>query len=250
MSMPRPARLLYVDPFAPFSRRTEGQDAGVALDIVRAALGSQGLACEFCAAPLGDIRQWLEDGEADGIAAYGMSALRAPELDFSEPYLQTGGCLFLVHEGLSEAGSPRLRNLHIATPEPGPLGKYTQDAFPNAAVDLVADYSSALEHVREGRCQAAALNQHVGSWLSEELHPGVFVRTPMFVSVPLGLAVRQGTARQLLQVFAAGLQALDDQGTYEGFMKRLAATDSCPEVSWAELSLGGHGLPLQTGSVV
>jgi ABC-type amino acid transport substrate-binding protein len=234
-------RLLYVNPFAPFSRFVDGQDTGIALDITRAAFASQGYACQFRATPLGEMRRRLDSGEAEGIAAYGMSSQRAPELDFSAPYLPTGGCLFLLKEGDPALGGSGEGKVRISTPEPGPLGRYTRDAFPAAVVDLATDYPSALQAVREGRCLAAALNLHVGSWLAEELHPSKFVRTPMFVSVPLGIAVKLGAGGKLLRIFGAGLQSITDDGIYQGLLAELAGADGCPEVSWAVTPFGDRG---------
>jgi ABC-type amino acid transport substrate-binding protein len=64
-------------------------------EIARAAAGHAGIEVEFVAVPFEQVQRTLEDGRAEAVFPLTITPERLPLFDFSDPFLVTGGALFV-----------------------------------------------------------------------------------------------------------------------------------------------------------
>jgi len=160
-------RIGYQADFPPFMFQQDGP-AGLVIDALASAvvdLGEAGAEIAWMALALDHQQQALIDGEVDLLAGLGVTPDRARDVVFGEALVRTGGALF------RRQGASSLER--IVTPRSGPLHEPTGAAFPECELLDATDYKHALDQVRAGRADAAALNIHVGAVLAERDYPGL-----------------------------------------------------------------------------
>ena len=125
-AMAEPVRIAYAEVFPPFTELKDGRAEGLAVEIVRAAAGHAGIEVEFVAVPFEQVQRTLEDGRAEAIFPLTITPERLPLFDFSDPFLVTGGAIFVRSPSGTPQGLGSLADKVVATPRTGPLAAYIQ----------------------------------------------------------------------------------------------------------------------------
>jgi len=182
-----------------------GASRGLVIDIVEVLFRRIGHEAVFAPAPLARLEAAL-GAEIDAIAFQGIVPERRARLDFAEPYFESGGAWFV------RAGSrPPADGARVVTPAAGPLAGEVARKFPGLRLTTVASYRDALNAVREGAADAAALNQQVGTYLCRRDFADAFALPDRpFSPVPIAFAVAKGTHAALLADFSRALAEAQD----------------------------------------
>jgi len=110
-------RIAYPEVFPPFTEFKDGKAEGLSVDIVGAAAKRGGIEIEFVPVPFEQVQRTLEDGRADAVFPLTINPERLPMFDFSNPFLVTGGALFVrapstTPEGLGPLADWSARRFH------------------------------------------------------------------------------------------------------------------------------------------
>lgn len=215
-------KLVHIQSFEPFAVAKEGKSEGLAIDILTETLAKVNLKVVFIGAHQDKEKDLLLKGQVDGIAFLGINPERKQTYDFSDPYLMTGGALFVKSPKPPISDLKEFEGKTVATPKEGPLAGYIQKQFPkvNVLTD-VKDYTETLKVVLDGKADAAALNTQVGAVLARRLFPGKFsLPDKGFLEVPIGLGVLKGKQGYLLTKFNEGLKVIMEDGTYDKIVEK------------------------------
>ena len=160
-------------------------------------------------------------GEVDGSAFLAINPERQETYDFSEPYLISGGALFVKSPNPPSFDLKAFEGKTVTTPKKGPLAGYIEKRFPKVKVLTdVKDYTETLQAVVDGKADAAALNTQAGSVLARQLFPGKFSMPEKgFLEVPIGVGVLRGKQGYLLTKFNEGLKIVLSDGTYDKLLR-------------------------------
>src|SRR4051812_7067273 len=214
-------RVAHAESFPPYAEARDGESAGMAVDILRAAAAKAGFDLAFVIVPFEELQRSVDDGRADAIFPTGITPERRKRLDFSAPLLSTGGSLYVRAPGQAPDDLAALAGKTVVTPRTGPLAAYIEKNAPQVKVLRSASYEESLAQLVDGKADAAALNSHVGGRIADKLYPGkVNVARRMFLEVPLALAVKKGTQAALLEHFDKGLAAIRADGTWDDIHRR------------------------------
>ena len=215
-------KLVHIEPFEPFTVVKGGKSEGLAVDILTEALAKMNLKVVFIGVHQDNEQTLLLKGEVDGIAFLGINPERKQTYDFSDPYLMTGGALFVKSPNLPTSDLKEFEGKTVATPKTGPLAGYIQRRFPKVNVlTTVKDYTETLQVVLDGKADAAALNTQVGAVLVKQLFPGKFsLPEKGFLEVPIGMGVLKGKQGYFLTKLNDGLKAIMSDGTYDKIFER------------------------------
>jgi ABC-type amino acid transport substrate-binding protein len=123
-------RIAYPEVFPPFTEFKEGKAEGLAVDIVGAAAMRGGIEIEFVPVPFEQVQRTIEDGRADAVFPLTINPERLPMFDFSNPFLVTGGALFVRAPSTTPEGLGPLVGKIVVTPRTGPLA-FSRDS-PNS----------------------------------------------------------------------------------------------------------------------
>ncbi len=132
---------------------------------------------------------------------------RKKTFDFSNPYLITGGALFVKAPNPPCSPLSELEGKTVATPQKGPLAGYIRENYPKIRLFTdVKDYPATLEAVLDGKADAAALNTQTGTVLAQKLFPGRFSLPERgYLEIPTGVAVLKGRTSDILAKLNQGL---------------------------------------------
>jgi ABC-type amino acid transport substrate-binding protein len=215
-------RLTHIEPFEPFAVVKGGASEGLTVDILTEALSRAGIKVVFSGQPQEKEQEMVLKGEVDGLSFFAINAERKKSFDFSDPYLMTGGALFVKSPEPPCNSLKGLEGKTVATPLKGPLAGYIKKNFPGVKVFTdVNDYKSTLEMVLDGKADAAALNTQVGAVLVRGSFPGKFSMPEKgFLEIPIGVAVAKGKHGDFLAKFNNGLKAIMADGTYDRIMAK------------------------------
>ncbi|HOW55846.1 MAG TPA: transporter substrate-binding domain-containing protein [Syntrophorhabdaceae bacterium] len=215
-------RLVHIESFEPFAAVKDGRSEGLTIDILTEALSRVGLKVVFKGEHQDMEQDLVLKGAADGLAFFGVNAERKKTFDFSDPYLITGGALFVKSPGPPCNSLKELESKTIATPLKGPLAGYIKKNSPGIKLLTdVKDYSATLEAVLNGKADAAALNTQVGAVLARGSFPGKFSMPEKgFLEIPIGVAVAKGKHGNFLAKLNEGLKAIMADGTYDKIIKK------------------------------
>lgn len=209
-------KLAHADPFPPFAYSKSGKSEGFVIEILDAALIEVDMRAIYIPRGLDVIKKVVRSGEADGIAAFGVTPERQKIFNYSDPVIQTGAGWFVT---VSEDPVFDLENSEgktVCTPKEGPLADFMKMRFPTVNLETVLDYPAALKAVAQGKADGAALNFHVGARLAKELFPGRFIMPKkMFLETPLAVAVLKGKKGDLLKRINSGLKRIQEKGTLQ-----------------------------------
>jgi polar amino acid transport system substrate-binding protein len=214
--MAEPVRIAYAGVFPPFTELRDGKAKGLAVEIVRAAVGRAGIEVEFVAVPFEQVQRTLEDGRAEAVFPLTITPERLVLFDFSDPFLVTGGALFVRAPNSTPQGLGSLGDKTVVTPRTGPLAAYIQRNAPELTLIIAKDYEESLSRLIEGRADVAALGFHVGISIAGRLYPGqVTLPQNMFTELPFAVAVAKGQRAQFLTQLNAGIASIRADKTWQ-----------------------------------
>ena len=214
--MAEPVRIAYPNLFPPFAELRDEKAEGLAVEIVRAAAGHAGIEVEFVAVPFEQVQRTLEDGRAEAVFPLTITPERLPLFDFSDPFLVTGGALFVRSPNSTPQGLSSLVGKIVVTPRTGPLAAYFQKNAPDIKLVIAKDYEESFSRLVKGEADAAALGFHVGVSIANRLYPGqVTLPKNMFTELPFAVAVVKGQRAQFLTQLNAGIAAIRADGTWQ-----------------------------------
>jgi cystine transport system substrate-binding protein len=215
-------KLAHIENFEPFSVVKEGKSEGLAIDIITEAVARVNLKVLFVGTHQDKLDDLLSKGQVDGLAFLGINPERQETYDFSEPYLMSGGALFVKWPNPPSFDLKAFEGRTVATPKKGPLAGYIGKKFPKVkAVTDVKSYMETLQAVVDGKADAAALNTQSGSVLAAQMFPGKFALPEKgFLEVPIGVGVLKGKQGLLLTKFNKGLKIVLSDGTYDTLVKK------------------------------
>ena len=209
-------RIAYPEVFPPFTEFKDGKAVGLAVDIVGAAAKRGGIEIEFVSVPFEQVQRTLEDGRAEGVFPLTITPERLPMFDFSDPFLVTGGALFVRAPSTTPDGLGPLADKIVATPRTGPLAAFIQKNAPDVKLHITTDYEESLNRLVKGEADAAALGFHVGISIARRLYPTeVTLPRSMFTELPFAVAVAKGQRGQFLTQLNAGIAAVRADGTWQ-----------------------------------
>jgi ABC-type amino acid transport substrate-binding protein len=210
-------RLSHIKSFEPFAIYKGEESEGLSIDILTEALVRVGLKAVFVGQDQDKEQESLAQGQVDGLVFFAINPERRKTYDFSDPYLITGGALFVKSPNPPCSDLKELEGKIVATPLKGPLAGYIKEKYPKITVYTdVKDYQATLQAVLDGKAYAAALNTQVGAVLAQKLYPGRFSLPDRgYQEIPIGLAVMKGKQDLLLKKFNDGLKAILSDGTYD-----------------------------------
>jgi ABC-type amino acid transport substrate-binding protein len=215
-AMAEPVRIAYAEVFPPFAELRDGKAEGLAVEIIRAAAGHAGIEVEFVAVPFEQVQRTLEDGRAEAVFPLTITPERLPLFDFSDPFLVTGGALFVRAPSSTPEGLSSLADKIVVTPRTGPLAAYIQKNAPELRLIITKDYEESLGRLVKGEADVAALGFHVGISIVSRLYPGqVTLPQTMFTELPFAVAVAKGQRAQFLTQLNAGISAIRADGTWQ-----------------------------------
>lgn len=215
-------RLAHIESFEPFAAVQDGKSEGLAVDIITAALELVSYKVEFIGVEQDKEKDFLKEGKVDGLAFFGMNPERKQVYDFSDPYLMTGGALFVKAPNPASTDLRDFEGKTVATPEKGPLAGYIRKNYPEVKLLTdVKDYSETLQVVVEGKADAAALNTQSGAVLAQKEFPAQFsMPDEGFLAVPIGIGVIKGEHVEFLNKFNEGLKIILKDGTYDRLVEK------------------------------
>jgi polar amino acid transport system substrate-binding protein len=215
-------KLAHIKSFKPFAVAKEAKSEGLAIDIVTEALARVNIKVVFVGEHQDKVQELLLKGQIDGIAFLGINPKRKKTYDFSNPYIMTGGALFVKSPNPASYDLKQFEGKTVATPKKGPLAGYIQKKFPKVNVlTAVKDYPETLKVVLDGKADAAALNTQAGTVLAKQLFPGKFsLPEKGFLEVPIGVGVPKGKQSYLLTKFNEGLKEILADGTYDKIVEK------------------------------
>ena len=203
--------------YPPFEMRdTQGEPAGLSVDLARALGESIGRTVEFENMPFDGLIPALKTGRVDlVISSMTATAERAESVDFSEPYLRTGLCL-LVKSGSELRGSDELdqpgRKVAVVRGTTGHL--WAKANLKNAEIlDLAKETACVLE-VAQGKADAFIYDQMstLRNWQANAATTRALLRP--FREESWAIALRKGDA-ELMGKVNAFLAAYRADGGFE-----------------------------------
>jgi len=217
--------LVHIKSFKPFAVAKDGKSEGLAIDIITEALARVNIKVVFVGEHQDKVQELIFNEQVDGGAFLGMTSKRKKTYDFSEPYLMTGGALFVKSSNPPSSDLREFEGKTVATPKKGPLAGYIQKKFPKVNVlTAVKDYPETLKVVLEGKADAAALNFQVATVLAKQLFPGKFsLPEKAFLETPVGVGVPKGKRGYLLTKLNEGVKAIIADGTYDKILEKWGA---------------------------
>jgi polar amino acid transport system substrate-binding protein len=211
-----PVRIAYPQVFPPFTEFKDGKSEGLAVDIVRAAAAQVAIDVEFVPVPFEQVQGTLEDGRADAIFPLTITPERLPLFDFSDPFLVTGGALFVRAPNASPENLCALSGKIVVTPRTGPLAAFIQKNAPDVKLAITTDYEESLARLVRGEADAAALGFHVAISIANRLYPGQVTQPrTMFTDLPFAVAVIKGRGAPFLTRLNAGIAAIRADGRWQ-----------------------------------
>jgi len=214
--------LAHIEKFEPFAVAKEGKSEGLAIDIITEVLSRVKIKVVFVGEHQDKLDDLVSKGRADGLAFLGINAERKKTYDFSNPYLISGGALFVKTANPVSSDLKELEGKTVATPLKGPLAGYIQEKFPRVKMlTEVKDYTETLQAVLDGKADAAALNTQSGAVLAKQKFAGKFMLPQKgFLEVPIGIGVLKGKQEYFLTKFNEGLKAVLADGTYDKLVEK------------------------------
>lgn len=214
--MQQPVRIAHDIDFPPFSMSNEGNSAGIAVDILRAAAARMGIDMTFVPVPFDQRQATLDNGRAEAYFPLSITPDRLQEFDFSQVLILTGGSVFVRAPNAPPDALDAFAGKVVVTPQTGPIAAFVRRTAPNVRLLVTVDYEDSLGRLVRGEADAAVLSYHVGQRFADRLYPGLISRSSkMFLELPLAVAVAKGTNRSLLSKLNEGINAIRADGTWK-----------------------------------
>lgn len=220
-----PARIRFVttDDYPPFSfRGTDGQPAGLNIDLARAICTELAVPCTLEVKPFADLVAALDAGTADAaIAGIAITAQSREGADFSDRYFRSPARFVARRSGLLETVTPQT----VAARTVGVVGgtaheAYLRDFFAETAIRSYPNIDLALDALRRGEVDLSfADGVQLAFWLNGAASANccAFVGGPFtesrYFGEGMGIAVKRGND-SLRQSLNYALSQLWEKGIY------------------------------------
>ena len=210
-------RIAHDADFPPLTFVDGAESRRLVIDLLKEIPHRAGLSPVFVPIAHADHEEALRNGAADAIAFKGIVPEFTAVFDFSAPILISGGAWFR-QKGDSANGPGLPEGARVVTPGRGPMLGVLQRNHPHLELAAVDSYADALAAVADGAANAAALNFHIGGYLSRRDHPDrIAVPSVPFAPQPIAFCVLKGQHQDLLSAFDRALET----ALGEGLRKRL-----------------------------
>ena len=238
--------------YPPFALvQADGTAGGFSVELLKAVAQKAGLQIRFKIAPWAEIKQGLANGELDVLPLVSYSKERDTYFDFSIPYLQMHGSIFVRKGTKGIRSEADLKDKTVLVMRGDTAQEYAERNHLAGELILIKSYGEALRLLSEGRYDAVLMQQVVGWQIikklgldniedvrSEGLDPTL---RPSAESIPgfvqkFCLAVPDGR-HTLLARLNEGLSIVFADGTYDRlYLKWFSPILPRPEPSFIEMT--------------
>ncbi|SFC69560.1 polar amino acid transport system substrate-binding protein [Alkalibacterium subtropicum] len=224
--------------FAPFEYQNEdGEYIGIDIELLAAIAEDQGFEYELRPMNFSAGLQALEGNQVDGmIAAMSITPEREESFDFSEPYIDAGPVL-AVHEDNDEITSYEDLDGKTLAVKIGTTGAQFADDLAedyDITINQFEDSANMYEDVAAGQADAAVEDYPVMAYAIQQGLP-LKLPTESEEGYPVGFAVNEDQNQELLEMFNAGLENIQEDGTYDEIMDTyLVSSDDTDEAGTKE----------------
>lgn len=214
--------------YPPFALvQPDGSAAGFSVDLLKAAAQAAGLEVNIVVGPWHEIKQKLADGHLDVLPLVSYSQEREKIFDFTVPYLQMHGTIFVRKGEKSIRSKADLRDKKVMVMRGDTAHEYAVKENLSNNLILTVSFEEAMKRLSEGEHDAVIIQQVVGLQLIKKLGISNVVSVSTFpetslkpVARPLSgfeqkfcLAVRDGD-HELLALLNEGLAIVSANGIY------------------------------------
>ncbi|WP_104403034.1 substrate-binding periplasmic protein [Vibrio penaeicida] len=205
------------DSWAPFSM--QGEEKGIAVDIVTAAFKAQGYDLNFKLMPFARAVHEVKKSRVDVLVATWYTEERATYLEYSDPYFYNKvKFIKLKDDPFEYFGMESLRGLNVGIVRSYGYGDEFSSSFLFQR-DPVSDTLSNLKKLKAGRIDLTLEEPIVASFLMTEngLDPDLFEVSENSLSVNalhITTSKNHPNASQLIHDFNVGLREIKKNGTY------------------------------------
>jgi PAS domain S-box-containing protein len=222
----RSASELDYPPFAVV--RKDGSADGFSVDLLKEVIRASGLEISFTVAPWNQIKQQLAEGKLDVLPLVAYSAERDQVFDFTAPYLQMHGTIFVRKGNTSIQTEADLKDKELLVMRGDSAHEYAVKNQLSDKLTLVSSFEEAMRLLSRGRHDALIIQQLAGLMLQKKLGITNLVDVSTFRESSLRMsakplsgfvqkfsfAVREGD-RDLLGRLNEGLAIVITNGTYD-----------------------------------
>jgi PAS domain S-box-containing protein len=147
----------------------DGTADGFSVELLKAVASAAGLRVDFETAPWAEIKQALADGELDVLPLVSYSAERDAYFDFSIPYLQMHGSIFVRKGTRGIQGEADLRDKTVLVMRGDTAQEYAERNHLAGKLVLTESYGEAMTLLSEGSYDAVLVQQLVGWQIIKKL---------------------------------------------------------------------------------
>lgn len=209
--------------YPPFSIvNPDGSAGGFSVELLTAALESQGYSVTFYVAPWEQIKHDLADGKIDVLPLVGKTPERELLYDFTKPYATFYGAIFVRND---ESGIKDVRDLfdkEVIVMKGDNAEEYAIRENISQHIITTDSIESAFRMLSEGKHDAVVVHAYVG----ERLLKNTGIKNVVQLEKRLDnfkqdftFAVKKGD-KELLDMLSKGLDAVMNDGTYDMLHKR------------------------------
>ena len=215
--------------YPPFALvRPDGSADGFSVDLLKAATQAVGLEINFIVGPWHKIKQELVDGHLDVLPLVSYSQEREKAYDFTAPYLQMHGTIFVRKKETAIRGRADLKDKEVIVMRGDTAHEYAVRENLSDKLILTATFEEAMRLLSKGKHDAVIIQQLVGLQLIKKLGISNVVNVSTFqetslkpIDQPLSgfeqkfcFAVQDGD-KELLALLNEGLAIAVANGTYD-----------------------------------
>ena len=140
----------------------DGEPSGFAVELLRQAAEQAGMQVEYIVGPWHEIKDKLRDGEIDVLPQVGYTSERSAYFDFSVPYLNTRGALFVEKSNLQIQSLADMTDRRLIVMEGDVAHDYIRENPVAGFLILVTDLQEAFQMLSSGQGDAVLVQELVG----------------------------------------------------------------------------------------
>ena len=216
-AQPRELTLLAGDSIAPYAISTE--DRGLELDLIRAALATQGLKVRFQFVPLRRVSSDVEVMGADGATRRVGVALAGGQMTL--PYVAYQTCALVADAEAAPRNLTGLQRLRVLAFQGAALelgAEYAAMAQRNPRYSEINNQRNQIKLLQLGRTDVVVADRLIAQWHWQQLgNPSALHCSLPLASAPYAAYFRQAAHAQ---AFNAGLQRIKADGEYARILAR------------------------------
>jgi PAS domain S-box-containing protein len=147
----------------------DGTADGFSVELLKAVAEKSGLKIRFKTAPWAEIKQELADGKLDVLPLVSYSEERDAYFDFSIPYLQMHGSIFVRKGTTGIKGEADLKDKTVLVMRGDTAQEYAERNHLAGKLILTKSYGEAMRMLSEGQYDAVLVQQLVGWQIIKKL---------------------------------------------------------------------------------